>query len=165
MLNQTKYELDIHGYSKNAYRYIGLVQSHGKAYLGVCWYSHASEYPDVITIIFRLNWNGQTIDPEPIREIPDLNFYPTSPLLLDTTTNGDLLLSANGDMWQMSEKGEWSRSNVSEPLIKKYPQLAAYSMKWVIGPWLVTGHQQAVGKNNHVQPDGQRRIDPRQEGA
>ena len=147
VLNQTKYELGIPGYGKNAYRYIGLVQSRGKTYLGVCWYDSGSESPDTNLVVFRLNWSGSTVEAEPIHQLAGIVFkWPPLPLLLDTAPNGDLLLSASGELSQMSEKGDWSPSNVSEPLIKKYPELAAYSMKWHIGQWLVTGHQQATGK-------------------
>ena len=60
VLNQTEYEIDRGGYSKTAYRFIGLVKSHVKSYLGVCWYDSASENPDTSVVVFRLNWNGST---------------------------------------------------------------------------------------------------------
>src|ERR1019366_5757463 len=89
--------------------FFGLAKSHGKVYVGVCWYSPAaSDTHDTHALICRLDWNDQTIAVTPVRQLPDVRSDSSTPLLLDTLSNGDLVLSTGGKLWQMNQKGEWS---------------------------------------------------------
>ena len=145
MLNDVKYQIGRGYFSKTAYWYFGLAKSHGKVYVGVCWYSPAaSDNHDTHAVVCRLDWNGQTIAAKPVRQLPDVRSSRAIPLLLDTLSRGDLVLSAGGELWRMNEKGAWSLLAIK--WLKKYPQLAAYSLIWRRGPWLLTGHQQESGK-------------------
>ncbi len=143
--NDIKYQLGRGYYSKAAYRYFGLAKSHGKVYLGVSWYSPtASAKPDTLALVLRLDWDGKRIEPVQIRQLPDIPDGLSTPLLLDTLPSGDLVLSTGGKLWQMNENGEWRLLPVK--WLKKHPQLAAYSLTWRRGRWLLTGRQREAGK-------------------
>lgn len=146
VLNNTLYQLGRNYYSESAYRFFGLAKSHGKTYLGVCWYSAASGREDTNAVVFRLDWNGQTIEPTPVKTLSHLPTFPSPPLLLDTLPTGDMLLSGGGNLSQMNAKGEWTQINVSTSLRKKYPQIEACTMSWTRGPWLITGRQKTSGR-------------------
>ena len=143
--NDIRYQLGRGYFSKTAYRYFGLAKSHGKTYLGVYWYSPAaSDKHDTHALVFRLDWDGKAIEPVQIRQLPNLPYGPSIPLLLDTLPSSDLVLSTEGKLWQMNENGEWRLLPVK--WLKKHPQLAAYSLTWRRGRWLLTGRQREAGK-------------------
>ena len=149
VLNDTKYQLGRGYFNKRAYRVFGLAQAQGKTYLGVSWYTPvATDRHDVLGLVFRLDGDGKALVPVLIHAVPEVsNERPTDtpyPLLLDTLPDGNLLLSAGGQLWQQSPKGEWSP--LSSLLLKRYPQLAAYAATWQREKWVVTGRQWEVGK-------------------
>jgi hypothetical protein len=147
MLNETTYELGRKYVSTGAYQFFGLAMAHGKAYLGVKWYTFGSDQEDWVSIVFRLDWNGKTVEPKPVRMIEQFhNQYPHMPLLLDTLPNGDLLLSESAHLWEMNGKEEFSALPEVTAVLQKNPNLAAYCMMWRRDRWLLIAHQRSNGK-------------------
>jgi hypothetical protein len=141
-LNETTYEIERTGVYPGAYQFFGLAMAHGKAYLGVNWYSSSSDTMDWAGIVFRLDWNGKTVVPKPVKMIEQIEYqHPHLPLLLDTLPTGDLLLGESGNLWRMNGKGEFVDIPEFSHVLKKNPNAAAYCMMWRRGRWLLTAHQ------------------------
>lgn len=145
--NEIKYQLGRTYLNQDAYWYFGPAQSHGKTYVGVCWFSPAaSDMHDTYALVLRLDRNGPVVQPTPVHQIPGIahsaGFSP--PLLLDTLPNGDLLLIENDRLERMNPQGEWSELPGS--LMQRYPQLAGYTSLWKRGDWMLEGDQKRVGK-------------------
>jgi hypothetical protein len=146
-LNDITYELGRTYYSPDSYWFFGLAKSHGKVYLGVCWYSPAaSDVHNTYGMVFRLDWNGQTLLPIPLRPILSVGESPTFlyPLRLETLPNGDLCLYENGRVLQLNQQGKWS--SLPETALQKVPFTAKRVLYWRRNDWIVTGYKRQSGK-------------------
>ena len=145
--NEIKYQLGRAYFRKDAYWYFGPAQSYGQTYIGVCWFSPAaSDMHDIYALVLRLDRKASLVQPTPVHQIPGIAHAAgfSSPLLLDTLPNGDLLLIVNGRVEKMNQKGEWSV--LPGILMQQYPQMAGYSSLWKRGDWMLEGEQKQVGK-------------------
>jgi hypothetical protein len=144
--NDIKYQLGRTYFKQDAYWYFGPAHSHGKTYVGVCWYSPAaSDMHDTYALVLRLDLNGQVVKPTPVHQIPGIvhaaGFSP--PLILDTLPNGDLMLIVNNRLEQMNQKGKWSA--IPGSFMRQYLQATGYTALWKRGEWVLEGDQKRVG--------------------
>lgn len=144
--NEIKYQLGRTYFKQDAYWYFGPAQSHGKTYVGVCWFSPAaSDMHDTYALVLRLDGNGPIVQPTPVHQIPGIAHAAglSPPLLLDTLPNGDLLLIENDRLERMTPQGEWSE--LPGPSMQHYPQPTGYTSLWKRGDWMLEGDQKRDG--------------------
>ncbi len=146
VLNDSTYQLGRGFFKKDAYWYFGLVKANGKTYVGVCWFSLGSIESDTVALVLRLDWNGSTLLPTPVKALPTIPTSAEFPLALDTLSDGNLVVSGGGALLEMNTKGEWTETPSPSTLLRSNARLAAYSAYWRRGPWLLTYHQEYLGE-------------------